>query len=125
VRPYRYVFVFDQLRPAVFLVEGAKSVRWSDWYRAAISPGRGSPRRAQANRVEKEAGDQTSKPPLNNPNARHWEDLVEEFDFTPQETQEIREGADRMIAEVRARLPAEVQAAEREPGVGREGRGIS
>jgi hypothetical protein len=30
-----------------------------------------------------------SNPPLNNPNARYWDDLVEEFDFTPQETQEI------------------------------------
>jgi hypothetical protein len=44
-----------------------------------------------------------SNPPLNNPNARYRDDLIEEFDFTPQETQEIREGADRMIAEVRAR----------------------
>lgn len=50
-----------------------------------------------------------SNPPLNNPNARYWDDLVEEFDFTPQETQEIRDGADRMIAEVRAQRLAEVR----------------
>jgi DNA-binding XRE family transcriptional regulator len=50
-----------------------------------------------------------SNPPLNNPGARNWDDLVEEFDFTPQETQEIRDGADRMIAEVRARRLAEVR----------------
>lgn len=50
-----------------------------------------------------------SNPPLNNPNARYWDDLVEEFDFTPRETQEIRDGADRMIAEVRARRLAEVR----------------
>lgn len=50
-----------------------------------------------------------SNPPLNNPNARYWDDLVEEFDFSLQETQEIRDGADRMIAEVRARRLAEVR----------------
>jgi predicted XRE-type DNA-binding protein len=49
------------------------------------------------------------QPPLNNPGARYWNDLVEEFDFTPDEKREIREGADHMIAEVRARRLAEVR----------------
>jgi transcriptional regulator with XRE-family HTH domain len=50
-----------------------------------------------------------SQPPLNNPGARYWDDLVEEFDFSPDEKREIREGADHMIAEVRARRLAEVR----------------
>jgi hypothetical protein len=66
-----------------------------------------------------------SNPPLNNPNARYWDGPAEEFDFTPQETQEIREGADRMIAEVRVRRLAEVQVPERDRGGGRCGHGIS
>jgi hypothetical protein len=32
-----------------------------------------------------------SQPPLNNPCARDWDDLVEEFDFSPDEKREIRE----------------------------------
>ena len=43
-----------------------------------------------------------NKPPLNNPNARYWDDLVEDFGFTPEEQEAVRSGADRMIAEVRA-----------------------
>ena len=39
----------------------------------------------------------------------YWNDLVEEFDFSPDEKREIREGADHMIAEVRARRLAEVR----------------
>lgn len=50
-----------------------------------------------------------SQPPLNNPNARYWDDLVEEFDFAPEEQAEIRSGADQMIAEVRARRLADVR----------------
>src|ERR1700689_3168917 len=50
-----------------------------------------------------------SEPPLNNSGARYWNDLVEEFDFSPDEKREIREGADHMIAEVRARRLAEVR----------------
>ena len=50
-----------------------------------------------------------SQPPLNNSGARYWNDLVEEFDFSPDEKREIREGADHMIAEVRARRLAEVR----------------
>ncbi len=50
-----------------------------------------------------------SQPPLNNPGSRHWDDLVEEFDFSPNEKREIREGANHMIAEVRARRLAEVR----------------
>ena len=50
-----------------------------------------------------------SQPPLNNPGARYWDDLVEEFDFSPAENHEIREGANHMIAEVRARRLAEVR----------------
>jgi hypothetical protein len=34
-----------------------------------------------------------SQPPLNNSGARYWNDLVEEFDFSPDEKREIREGA--------------------------------
>jgi len=50
-----------------------------------------------------------SQPPLNNPGARYWEDLVEEFGFSPDERREIRVGVDHMIAEVRARRLAEVR----------------
>ena len=50
-----------------------------------------------------------SQPPQNNPGARYWDDVVEEFDFSPEEKREIRVGADRMIAEVRARRLAEVR----------------
>lgn len=41
------------------------------------------------------------------PGARYWDDVVEEFDFSPAEKREIREGADHMIAKVRARRLAE------------------
>lgn len=44
-----------------------------------------------------------SKPWIGNPNASYWDDLVEEFGFSLAEQRQIREGADRMIAEVRAR----------------------
>jgi hypothetical protein len=44
-----------------------------------------------------------NQPPLNNVDARYWDDLVEEFDFSPDEKREIRQGADHMIAEARAR----------------------
>lgn len=50
-----------------------------------------------------------NQPPLNNPHARYWDDLVEEFDFTPEEQEAIRSGADRMIAEVRAQRLADVR----------------
>lgn len=50
-----------------------------------------------------------SNPPLNNPNARYRDDLVEDFGFTPEEQQAVRSGADRMIAEVRAQRLAEVR----------------
>jgi DNA-binding XRE family transcriptional regulator len=36
-------------------------------------------------------------------------DLAEDFDFTPEEQQAVRSGADRMIAEVRAQRLAEVR----------------
>ena len=50
-----------------------------------------------------------SNPPLSTPGARYWDDLVEEFDFSAEEQQEIRAGADHMIAEIRARRLAEVR----------------
>ena len=50
-----------------------------------------------------------SQPPLNNPGARYWDDLVEEFGFSPDEEREVRAGADHMVAEVRARRLAEVR----------------
>ena len=50
-----------------------------------------------------------NQPPLNNPNARYWDDLVQEFNFSPEEQEAVRSGADRMIAEVRARRLAEVR----------------
>jgi hypothetical protein len=50
-----------------------------------------------------------NKPPLNNLNARYWDDLVADFDFSPEEQEAVRTGADRMIAEVRARRLAEVR----------------
>jgi hypothetical protein len=49
-------------------------------------------------------GKEMSQPPLNNPGARYWDDLVEEFDFSPDEKREIRQGAQHMIAEVRAHV---------------------
>jgi predicted XRE-type DNA-binding protein len=51
----------------------------------------------------------TNKPPLNNPGAVYWEDLVEEFDLSDQEKAEVRSGAERMLAEVRAHRLAEVR----------------
>ena len=50
-----------------------------------------------------------SNPPQNSRGMRSWDDLVEDFSFSQEEKQEIREGADRMIAEVRARRLAEVR----------------
>jgi predicted XRE-type DNA-binding protein len=50
-----------------------------------------------------------SQSPLNSPSSRSWDDLVEEFDFSAEEKREIREGADQMIAEVRARRLADVR----------------
>ena len=50
-----------------------------------------------------------SQPSLNSPDTRYWDDLVDDFDFTTEENLEIREGDDRMIAEVRARRLAEVR----------------
>lgn len=50
-----------------------------------------------------------SNRPPNNPDARYWDDLVEEFNFTVEEKREIRDGADRMIAEVRAQRLAEIR----------------
>ena len=52
-----------------------------------------------------------SQPPLNNPGARYWEDLVEELDFSPDEKRAIREGASQMIVEVRTRRLAEAARA--------------
>lgn len=51
-----------------------------------------------------------SQPPLRNPDARYWDDLVEEFDFSPEEKRQIREGADRMIVEVQASRLADGKA---------------
>jgi predicted XRE-type DNA-binding protein len=50
-----------------------------------------------------------SQPPLNNPNARYWDDLVQDFDFSPEEQDAIRSGADKMIAEVRAQRLADLR----------------
>ncbi|HET7017707.1 MAG TPA: helix-turn-helix transcriptional regulator [Streptosporangiaceae bacterium] len=50
-----------------------------------------------------------SQPPLNNPNARYWDDLVQDFDFSADEQQAIRSGADRMVTEIRAQRLAEVR----------------
>lgn len=50
-----------------------------------------------------------SNPPLNNPNARYWDDLVQDFGFTPEEQEAVRSGADRMIAGARAQRLAEVR----------------
>lgn len=46
---------------------------------------------------------------LNNPNAVYWDDLVEDFAFTSDEQEQIRAGADQMIAQVRAHRLAEVR----------------
>jgi hypothetical protein len=50
-----------------------------------------------------------NQPPLNNPNARYWDDLVEDFGITPHEQEAVRSGADLMIAEVRAQHLTEVR----------------
>jgi len=50
-----------------------------------------------------------SQPPLNDPDSRSWDDLIGEFDFSAAERRQIREGADHMIAEVRARRLAEIR----------------
>jgi hypothetical protein len=50
-----------------------------------------------------------SQPPLSNPNARYWDDLVQDLDFSPEEQEVIRSGADQIIAEVRAQRLAEVR----------------
>lgn len=50
-----------------------------------------------------------SRDPLNNPNAVYWDDLVEDFAFTSDEQEQIRAGADQMIAQVRAHRLAEVR----------------
>lgn len=50
-----------------------------------------------------------NQPPLNNPNARYWDDLVQDFDFSPDEKEAIQSGADRMITEVRAQRLADVR----------------
>ena len=50
-----------------------------------------------------------SQLPLNNPNARYWDDLVQGFDFSPEEKDAIRAGADRMITEARAQRLADVR----------------
>ena len=50
-----------------------------------------------------------SRYPLNNPNAVYWDDLVEDFAFTSDEQEQIRAGADQMIAQVRAHRLAEVR----------------
>ena len=88
---------------AVFLVGGDKSGKWLDWYKTAI------PRAEDAYAEHLRKGEEMSQPPLNNPGARYWDDLVEEFDFSPDEQREIRDGANHMIAEVRARRLAEVR----------------
>jgi hypothetical protein len=36
-----------------------------------------------------------NQPPLNNPNARHWDDLVEDFGFTPDEQEGTPSGLAR------------------------------
>ncbi|HEV3383089.1 MAG TPA: hypothetical protein VG142_19150 [Trebonia sp.] len=46
---------------------------------------------------------------MNNRNAGYSDDLVEDFGFTPKEQEAVRSGADRMIAEVRARRLVEVR----------------
>ena len=50
-----------------------------------------------------------SSPPLNNPNAHYWDDLVEDFGLTLEEQEAVRSGAERIIAEVQAKRLAEVR----------------
>lgn len=50
-----------------------------------------------------------SQPPRSSPASRSWDDLVQDFDFSPEEKRQIREGADHMIAEVRAHRLVEVR----------------
>ncbi|GAA0454760.1 XRE family transcriptional regulator [Streptomyces olivaceiscleroticus] len=50
-----------------------------------------------------------SRPSHTNSNAARWDDLVEEFDFSPAERTEIERGAEQMIATVRAHRLAEVR----------------
>lgn len=46
---------------------------------------------------------------LDDPDAVSWEDLKQELDLTTEEQEEIRAGADRLIAEVRAFRLAEIR----------------
>jgi DNA-binding XRE family transcriptional regulator len=100
----RLLFIFDPYRHAVFLVGGDKSGKWPDWHKTAIRQAE----EAYAGYLRNEREN-----PLNSPAARSWDDLVEEFDFSPEEKRQIREGADQMIAEVRARRLAEVRKRQR------------
>ncbi|MGD0699598.1 MAG: XRE family transcriptional regulator [Trebonia sp.] len=50
-----------------------------------------------------------SQPSHSTPAARSWDDLAADFGFSPAEERQIRAGADRMIAAVRARRLAEVR----------------
>lgn len=46
---------------------------------------------------------------LANPNARSWDDLKRDFEFTPEEQAEIGAGAQRLIAQARAFRLSEVR----------------
>ena len=88
----RLLFIFDPQRRAVFLVGGDNAGKWSEWYKAAIPQAEQHTRATLAVRGEEEQ----SQPPLNNANARYWYDLVQEFDFSPEEQDAIRSGAEEM-----------------------------
>jgi DNA-binding XRE family transcriptional regulator len=100
----RLLFIFDPYRHTVFLVAGDTSGKWPDWHKTAIPQAE----EAYAGYL-RSARNKLSHPPLNGPDSRSWDDLVEEFDFSPAERRQIRDGADQMIAEVRARRLAEIR----------------
>jgi predicted XRE-type DNA-binding protein len=100
----RLLFIFDPYRHAVFLVGADQSGKWPAWRKTAIPLAED----VYGEYLRNERGE-TSQPPLSSPRSRSWDDLAQDFDFSPAERRQIREGADRMIAEVRARRLADVR----------------
>lgn len=110
----RLLFIVDPYRHAVFLAGGVvcpvvgrgKSGQWPVWRKTAIPQAEEAYAEYLRNARKKE---ELSPPRLNSPGSRSWDDLIEEFGFSPEEKRQVRPGADRMIAEVRARRLVEVR----------------
>jgi DNA-binding XRE family transcriptional regulator len=99
----RLLFIFDPYRHAVFLVGADKSGKWPAWHKTAI------PLAEEAYGGYLRDERERSQPSHSSPHSRSWDDLVQQFDFSPAERRQILQGADQMIAEVRARRLADVR----------------